>query len=224
MGGLFKKRAKSSQSSSNQAFGFIKDTFAPTTGYANTGAAAMQALLSGDTSGFDAYKKATGFDALAESGSRGITGNAAARGLLRSGSTSKALGTFYNNLQNQYSGNYLDQLGKLANIGLGAGGLISGAGNVSSGTSKGGGKGGLGQAVGLGASLIASDRRLKKNIVKLGEYDNGLGIYQYNYINGAGPYIGVMAQEVAEIMPEALGPVIDGYMTVDYSKLEEVVA
>lgn len=223
MGGIFGGKPKQSSSSSNQAFGQIRDTFTPITEFAGVGGNALQALLGGDSTGFDKFKQATGFNAAAESGSRGITGNAAARGLLQSGSTAKRLQSFGNEIQNQYAGNYMDRLLGLSNLGLGAGGLIAGAGNVSSSKSKGGGKSGLGNALGMGAQLIAaSDRRLKKNIKKLSEYEDGLGIYQYHYIDGSGPHIGVMADEVERLRPEALGPVIDGYMTVDYSKLEVV--
>ena len=222
MGGIFGSKPKQKSTSSNQAFGQIRDTFTPATAYTATGGNALQALLGGDSSGFDKFKQAIGFDAMAEEGSRGITGNAAARGLLRSGSTGKALQSYGQNLQNQFAGNYMDRLLGLSNLGLGAGGLIAGAGNVSNSKGKGGGKSGLGNALGMGAGIIASDRRLKKNIKRLSEYDDGLGIYQYHYIDGSGPHIGVMADEVERLRPEALGPVIDGYMTVDYSKLEVV--
>lgn len=33
--------------------------------------------------------------------------------------------------------------------------------------------------------------------------------------------IGVMADEVAKLQPEALGPTVDGFATVDYAKLRE---
>lgn len=220
MGSIF-GGSKQKSSSANQAFGQIRDTFTPVTGMAGTGADAMKALLSGDASGFNAFKAATGFDAAAEQGSRGVTGNAAARGLLRSGSTGKALQTFGQNLQNQYSSNYLDQLAKLAGIGLNAGGLIANAGQTS--TSKGKSKPGIGGFLGSVASgVAASDRRLKKNIIKLRELPDGLGVYSYKYINNTGPYVGVMADEVKELRPKALGPIIDGYATVDYSKIGEL--
>lgn len=222
MGGIFGSKPKSKSSSYNQAFGQISDTFTPVTQFAGTGANALQALLTGDTSGFNKFKQATGFDAAAEEGSRGVTGNAAARGLLRSGATGKALQNYGQNLQNQFAGNYMDRLAQLAGLGMQAGGLITGAGAVSNSSSKGGGKSGLGNALGMGASILASDRRLKKNIVKLGEYEDGLGIYQYDYINGSGPHIGVMADEVAKLRPEALGPVVDGYATVNYALIGEL--
>lgn len=210
----------STSSSKNVAYDDIKNTFSPVAGYAGSGAADIMKLLGGDSSGFDKYKDATGFDFAAEQGSRGITGNAAARGLLRSGSTGQALVNYGNNIQQQSSGNYLDRLLGLSNLGLGAGGLITQAGQTSESKSKSKSKPGIGGFLGqVAGGIAASDRRLKKNIEYVKTLDNGLNVYQYDYINGKGPYIGVMADEVKEVMPEALGPMIEGYMTVDYSKI-----
>lgn len=225
MGGLFsgsKQPGASTSSSSNKAYDFLKGGFGGLTGQAESGTNAIQALLSGDTSGFDAYKKATGFDAQAEQGSRGVTGNAAAGGLLRSGASGKALQNYGQNLQNQASGSYLDRLQGLADTGFKAGSLIGGAGQQSQSqqnSSK--GKGGLGDFLGAGLSTIAlSDRRLKTNIVKMGTLANGLNVYKYNYLSDRDIQFGVMADEVATLLPEALGPIIGGYNTVDYSKIE----
>lgn len=135
--GLFGgKKSKETSNSYNKSYDQINSTFSPLTGQAATGANALSALLSGDSSGFDKYKAATGFDASAEAGSRGITGNAAAAGLLRSGSTGKALEAYGTDLQNQYAQSYLSNLFNQANLGLGAGQLIAGAGQVSNSTSK----------------------------------------------------------------------------------------
>jgi Chaperone of endosialidase len=210
--------SKSKQESKNLAFGGLQKDFGGLQGEATTGANALAALLRGDASGFDAFKKATGFDFAAEQGSRGVTGNAAARGLLRSGSTGKSLVEYGNNIQNQFASSYLDRLGQQADMGFKAGNLISGAGNYSKGTSS--TKPGIAKF--LGAALGASDERLKTDIKKVGDYGD-VGLYRYKYISGQGPYIGVMAQEVKEHYPEALGPVIGGYMTVDYDKLRESV-
>lgn len=77
----------------------------------------------------------------------------------------------------------------------------------------------------IGSAFIAkSDIRAKKNIAKVGELNDGLGIYEYEYRDekhGKGVFRGVMAQEVASKRPWALGPIEGGYMTVDYSKLGE---
>lgn len=217
MGSIFGKN-KQKSSSSNQAFGTIRDWAQPLLGYAGSSANDISNFLGGDTSGFNAYKQATGFDALAEEGSRGITGNAAAAGLLRSGGTGKALQAYGNNIQNQYVNQYLENLFNRANLGYNAAQILSGSGNTSTSTSK--SKPGIGGFLGgVGSIVAASDIRLKKNIHKLGELDNGLGVYQYRYIDNRGPFVGVMAQEVAEIIPEALGPRAGDYMTVDYSKI-----
>lgn len=210
--------SKSKQKADNQAYGTINQNFGGLQGNAATGANSLNALLSGDTSGFDQFKKSTGFDFMAEQGSRGITGNAAAGGLLRSGSTGKALMNYGNQMNNQYANNFMDRLGQQADIGFKAGNLLSGAGNRSSGSSstKPGIAGFLGQAI------KASDLRLKTEIKRVGTYGE-IGMYRFKYISGQGPFIGVMAQDVEKKYPEALGPVIGGYMTVDYDKLREAV-
>lgn len=86
----------------------------------------------------------------------------------------------------------------------------------------------------IGAGFAASDRRLKKNVFRIGTFEDGLPVYSFTYINppslavaalmpaqrGGDPtVVGVMADEVAQKRPWALGPVVDGYMTVDYGKL-----
>lgn len=79
-----------------------------------------------------------------------------------------------------------------------------------------GGLFGLGGA--LGSALITSDRRLKTAIKKCGTLANGINIYEYRYLGDVTPQIGVMAQEVLRIMPEAVG-VMHGYYCVDYGKV-----
>lgn len=68
------------------------------------------------------------------------------------------------------------------------------------------------------AAIMASDRRLKKNIRKLFTRLDGLGVYLYQYIWGKW-HIGVMADEVAVLRPDALGPSMGGFMTVNYGVL-----
>lgn len=215
----------SKSKSSNQGYGQISQALGPTMGFAQQGGNAMSALLGGDATGFNKFKNATGFDFAAEQGSHGITGNAAARGLLRSGGTGKSLMDFGTKLQDQYAGNYLEKLLGLGNLGLGAAGAIGGAGQTSKSKSKPGIGGFLGSVAG---GMAASDRRLKKDIKFIRTLPSGLNLYSYNYVDVDSPkikkymtrnHIGVMADEVKSLMPEALGPVIDGYMTVDYSKI-----
>jgi hypothetical protein len=182
----------------------------------------MADLLSGNSAGFDAFKRATGFDALAERGSRGVTNNTAASGLLRSGASGMALQRYGQELQNLTANNYLSQLAGLGNMGLGAANVIgqAGARNVSGGTNS---TGGLGKALGkIASSIAASDPRLKYDVTKLFELEDGLGVYEWTYIwEEEGTHnIGVMADEVAELRPWALGPTDEyGFMSVDYGKL-----
>jgi hypothetical protein len=209
---------RSKQESKNLAYENMQRDFGGLQTNATTGANALNSLLSGDSSGFEAFKNATGYDFMAERGSRGITSNMAAKGLLRSGVTGKALMNFGNQMNNQYVGSYMDRLGQQADTGFKAGNLISGAGTYNKGTSS--EKPDITKFIGKLAA--ASDIRLKQDIKKIGDFGE-VGLYRYKYISGQGPYVGVMAQEVEEHYPDALGPVIGGYMTVDYGKLREIV-
>lgn len=72
------------------------------------------------------------------------------------------------------------------------------------------------------AAAFASDPALKKDIDRIGETSTGLGIYNFRYIwdaDDAPLSIGVMANEVEELMPEALGPEVLGYKTVNYAMI-----
>jgi hypothetical protein len=64
-----------------------------------------------------------------------------------------------------------------------------------------------------------SDRRLKKNIVRVGSHPRGFGIYRFNYLWSDTPYVGVLAQEVLERAPDAVTTGPGGYLAVDYAKL-----
>lgn len=77
----------------------------------------------------------------------------------------------------------------------------------------------LGGLFGLGSSFImASDRRLKTDIKKVGKTDDGQNLYSYRYKAGGPMQIGLMAQEVQKKHPEAIVPMKSGHMAVDYSK------
>lgn len=75
---------------------------------------------------------------------------------------------------------------------------------------------------GLGSAAIGlmSDRRAKTDIKRIGTLDNGLPVYGFRYIEGAGPYqIGVMAQEVEDVLPEAVIKTPNGLRMVNYEML-----
>lgn len=63
---------------------------------------------------------------------------------------------------------------------------------------------------------LFSDRSLKSDVIKVGEYNDGLGIYHYRVPWAEGVQHGVMADEVRAIRPHAMGPKIAGFDTVNY--------
>ena len=74
----------------------------------------------------------------------------------------------------------------------------------------------FGNLVGLGANLF-SDERVKENVAVIGETFDGQPIYRYNYIGDPRTTIGLMAQDVEQTNPEAVGEV-GGVKVVDYDK------
>jgi hypothetical protein len=70
-----------------------------------------------------------------------------------------------------------------------------------------------------------SERRVKENIVRIGDHPLGFGLYLFDYRPefrpqwGQGRQFGVMIDEVEQVMPEAVCMHPDGYKRVDYSLL-----
>jgi hypothetical protein len=64
-----------------------------------------------------------------------------------------------------------------------------------------------------------SDIRLKQDIVRVGRLDNRLGLYRYRYHWSDQLYVGVIAQEVATVMPYAVARGPDGYLRVNYGRI-----
>ena len=88
---------------------------------------------------------------------------------------------------------------------------MSGGGHRGGGGGRGGGRGGGGRR---------SDIHLKQDIVPLGQLDNGLELYRFRYIDSDRTlYVGVMAQDVQKIEPDAVRRGPDGYLRVDYDRI-----
>lgn len=70
-----------------------------------------------------------------------------------------------------------------------------------------------------------SDRRTKTNVVRVGQHPLGIGLYVFDYKPafqdrwGKGRRFGVMADEVATVLPEAVRVDGSGYQMVDYGRL-----
>ena len=84
------------------------------------------------------------------------------------------------------------------------------------GGARGGGGGGGFRGGGGGRR---SDLWLKHDVVLLGRLDNGLGYYRFSYVGSDKAYVGVIAQEVEALKPDAVTRGRDGYLRVYYDKL-----
>ena len=67
--------------------------------------------------------------------------------------------------------------------------------------------------------LTVSDQRLKGDISCVGQLANGIGLYRYRYLWSDTEYVGVMAQELIQRIPEAVVKGTDGYLRVNYAML-----
>jgi hypothetical protein len=94
--------------------------------------------------------------------------------------------------------------------GLGGGGRALAGGGGRSFGGGGGGRGGGGRR---------SDIRLKRDIVLVGHLTNGLGLYRFSYSGSTKAYVGVLAQDVQQVVPQAVTRGSDGYLRVDYEKI-----
>ncbi len=142
-------------------------------------------------------------------------------------------------LQQDLLGRQLSGLQGLAGMGTGAGqiaGLMGGIGQTLGQGQAGAGQtlaqgkiageqarqqalgGLLGTAGQLGGAFLLSDRRLKTNIKRLGDVGS-IGWYSWDWLpesGMAGPGVGLLADEVEQIAPEAVTVGSDGYQRVDY--------
>jgi hypothetical protein len=99
--------------------------------------------------------------------------------------------------------------------GGGGGGFSGGGGRGGGGFGGGGGRGGGGG----GGGGRRSDIALKHDVVLLGHLENGLGYYRFSYLGSQKAYVGVMAQEVLAVLPDAVTRGSDGYLRVYYDRL-----
>ena len=76
-----------------------------------------------------------------------------------------------------------------------------------------------------GTMMLGSDRRVKRNIVRVGDHPLGIGLYLFDYDPerserwGHDRQFGVMADEVEAVMPAVVSVGADGYKQVDYAML-----
>ena len=106
--------------------------------------------------------------------------------------------------------------------GMGGGGMMGGGmmggGMASFAGMGGGGRGGMGGGGGRGGGR-RSDVTLKHDIAFIGQLDNGIGFYRFAYKGSDTAYVGVMAQDVQRVRPDAVTRGRDGTLRVFYDKL-----
>jgi hypothetical protein len=220
---LFGKGGGSESESGNHAWPAVSGALTPAMGYATQGGGMMANLLglnggAAQTEGLSNYANSGGMKFLLDEGTQAVNSNFYARGLGNSGAAMKGLEKYRSGLASTYLNQYMDHLAKLSGIGLGAAGAMSSAGGWSKGNASQGKQGALPSIISAVAAIPGiSDRRLKKNIVEVGETEDGVTIYEFDYKQDTmlnlptGRFIGFMADEVPV---EALGPEIKGYLTV----------
>jgi hypothetical protein len=71
----------------------------------------------------------------------------------------------------------------------------------------------------LTPTVVPSDIELKHDVVRLGNVAGGIGLYRFQYNWSDQVYVGVIAQEVAAVRPDAVRRGDDGYLRVDYARL-----
>ena len=103
--------------------------------------------------------------------------------------------------------------------GGGGGARAGGGGGARAGGGGGGRGGGGGGGRGGGGGGRRSDIVLKHDITMLGRLPNGVAFYRFAYDGSDRTYVGVMAQEVESVAPEAVTRGQDGYLRVDYNRL-----
>lgn len=80
---------------------------------------------------------------------------------------------------------------------------------------------GISSLLGAGAGMFSfkSDVALKENLVPFGHTPAGIPIYLYNYIGENIGRVGVMAQDVERIAPDAVFVAANGFKAVHYDKV-----
>ena len=150
-------------------------------------------------------------------GNRAGAGNRASNVGNRGGGRNNAMGNISSGrAANIQSARGRQSFASARSAGFGGGGARM-AGGGGGGCFRGGGGGGGFRGGGGGGRR--SDLALKHDVVLLGYLPDGLGFYRFSYNGSDIAYVGVIAQEVEQVMPEAVMRGRDGYLRVFYDKL-----
>lgn len=205
----------------------------------------LSSLISDPNAQLDFVQNNPFFNALASDAQSRLFSNQAARGKVGSGGTAQALQNSLLLLGQDLLNNNINQRMNLATMGqnaaagqgtatMQAGGTISdlltqqgnalAAGQVGAANANTQGINNLlnlGTTVGVGLAtggLGLSDVRLKEDIERIGTTDSGLGVYKYRFKGRPEFHVGVIAQEVEKVYPDAVTE-IDG---IKYVRMERL--
>lgn len=195
------------------------------------------------------YVEDPGYQFRLQEGQKGLDRSLAARGKTFSGEAAKAAADYNSGMASQEYGNaynrYNTDQNNLYNMLAGVSGFGQNAANsqVQQGQNYAGNVGNLttdlanaqtsaavakaskpslfSQLAGTAAQFAGSyfsDIRLKENIREIDEID-GIKRYEFNYKGSPQRYIGAMAQQVLDVIPDAVTMGEDGLYMVDYNQL-----
>jgi hypothetical protein len=155
-------------------------------------------------------------DRVANRGGRGGGNRANAGAGNRSAAVNRARGGGGLNVSSGRAASFASVRGRASFASAGGGFRGGGGGGFRAGGGgfRGGGGGGF-----RGGGGRRSDLALKHDVVLLGYLENGLGYYRFSYLGSDRAYVGVIAQEVQAVMPDAVRRGGDGYLRVYYEKL-----
>ena len=143
----------SKSKSTNKNNSLVTNALSPLLGQAVSANNQVSSFLGGDSTGFDSFKDAAGFDFELMRGLDQVGSASSGRGVFRSGARDKAIQEFGQGISNRFAQSYIQSLLGQGQQGLSAGGLIGQVGQESTSKSKPGIGGFLGGAMSGGASL-----------------------------------------------------------------------
>jgi hypothetical protein len=188
-------------------------------------------------SGLESFLNSTGYQFNLRENENALSRMLARSGQLGSGRAQREALNLSTNLAQQGAGNYLQQLMQLAGLGAGPAmqggqqalqtGSNIGQNQLFAGQARAGGyinqANALSNLVNQGAMLAGySDRRLKRDIRTVDRM-GPLNVYAFKYLWDDTERIGFMADEVEQVVPEAVFEDSRGYKLVNYPKALKAV-
>lgn len=203
---------------------------------------------------YNQFKNYTGYTTRLNEANNAMNSAYAARGTLQSGAALQAMARMNQDYASSEFGNYMGYLGNQQQLGPGAANALSGVGTnyanaagnlaiqngnnianaaVASANNRNQLYSGIAQGIGdIAGSIFGgssfSDRRLKREITKIGTRSDGLNVYTWIYKRDPSNTVceGFMADEVKEFYPDAYSEDRHGYGMVNYAAIpaEKVTA